>query len=107
MKTYALVTLPAQPERTDLKAIALICGLCNKEIKYFHDNGVVVLNPIIKERYGGAADVQVQLKAGEHNLNGGVGETISFDICPRCFEERLQRWLEQQGAEAKVEPWSS
>lgn len=107
MKTYELITVPVQPERTDLKAIALLCDLCNKQIKQFRPDGTVMLNPIMRERYGNAVEVQVQLKAGELNLDGGVGETTSFDICPRCFEEGLQPWLEAQGAEAKVEAWGS
>lgn len=102
-----MVTLPAQPERDVLRAIALHFDLCKKPIKAFFENGLTHLNPVMVERYGDAIEVRVSLKSGMRNLNGGVGQTSSFDICPRCFEERLQPWLTAQGAEVLVEDWHS
>lgn len=105
MKTYSEITIPPQPERVVLQAIALVCDLCSREIKQIGRTGVIILNPEIRAQYGNALEVQVSLRAGEENLDGGAGETTSFDLCPKCFEERLQPWLEQQGALPKVEPW--
>jgi hypothetical protein len=105
VKTYELVTVPPEPERLEMKAIAVVCDLCGFKIKQLRKDGSAILNPIMRERFGDAVEVSVSMKAGEHNLDGGIGQTISFDICPGCFEEQLQPWLEQQGAEPKVESW--
>lgn len=105
MKTYTEITILAQPERTVLEAISLNCDLCSREIKQFGKNGMTMLNPKFRERFGTAFDVRVELCAGEENLDGGAGETTRFDLCPECFEERLRPWLEQQGAVARVEAW--
>lgn len=105
MKAYELIKIPAQPTRTDLKAVAVICDLCSATIKYLYNNGVTRLNPQIVEHFGDATDVVIELKAGERYIDGGVGEITYFELCPGCFEDRLRPWLEQQGAEAKVESW--
>ena len=69
------------------------------------EDGVTKLEPGLVEVYGNAFAVTIEMKAGDHNLDGGSGETTSFDLCPRCFESRLQPWLESQGAEALIEDW--
>ncbi len=97
--------MPARPQQIVLEAIALHCDLCGSEIMQYHKNGSVILNPAFRKVYGTALDVQIKLRAGEKGLDGGVGETTSFDLCPTCFETKLRPWLEQQGAVAKVEPW--
>ncbi len=106
MKSYELVTIPPQPERLETRVIAIICDICQIEIQQLLADGTITLNPLLRDGYGNAFSVLIAMRAGENNLDGGVGETTTFDICPTCFDERLRVWLEGQGATARVEAWS-
>ena len=68
-----------------------VCDLCKMEIP---NEGRFVVD-----------EVTVQYKTGNSYPEGGSGETLSVDLCPRCFEERLIPWLESQGAKPETIEW--
>jgi len=43
-------------------------------------------------------DVEVSYESGSRYPDGNFTETISYDICPDCFKNKLMPWLESQGA---------
>ena len=49
------------------------------------------------------ADVAVELEEGKHYPDCRSTEVTTFDICPKCFKEKLIPWLKSQGAEPTVE----
>ena len=52
-----------------------------------------------------AEEVTVAHKTGTAYSDGGSGETVSVDMCGRCFDERLVPWLKSHGAEPRTEEW--
>lgn len=86
---------------------AIFCCLCGTAIYQPTPYGEPTLNPAIRQAYGSAARVQVSLIIGEDDSDIHAGETYSYDICPKCFEDKLKSWLAEQGAKEKVELWSS
>ena len=77
------------PKKEVEQVIAIQCDLCGKQ---YHPRN-----------WGGSLyDVkrtEVSYESGEVYPEGGSTELISYDICPKCFMEKLVPWLESQGAE--------
>jgi len=46
-------------------------------------------------------DVTVEFREGKVYPEGGHGTTLSVDICPDCFKEKLLLWLRGQGVVIK------
>ena len=72
---------------------SMTCDLCGLETK--------------RERNWGTDDdwdntldnTRVKYETGQSDRDGGgYSKTKSFDICPKCFEEKLIPWFESQGA---------
>lgn len=49
--------------------------------------------------------VCVYHKTGSSYPEGGHGEYFTFDICPRCFHEKLVAWFNEQGIKGRVQEW--
>lgn len=81
------------PATTREVIVATICDLCGKE--YSGDNW----DKGSYERHR----VDVSYEFGEVYPECGSTETIVYDICPKCFEEKLIPWLKSQGAEYRTE----
>ena len=78
-------------ERIETFVVKVTCDICHEEIRREH---------------GSAEEVTVEHKTGFSYPEGGSGETVLVDICPKCFDERLVPWLKSQGAEPRKEEWS-
>jgi hypothetical protein len=83
------------------------CGICGTALycKTLLDS--YVLNPVIRNEYGNAAKVRIELTVGENDSDIAAGQTMTYAICPKCFEHKLRPWLEIQGAKANVKLWTS
>jgi len=42
-------------------------------------------------------ETEVRIKTGSSYPEGGSGEDMHFDICPKCFMEKLIPWLKGMG----------
>ena len=85
MKT---IEVPASKKEVNDK---VICDVCMKEID---------------QNIGYDVDeVNVSHRTGSQYPEGGSGETISVDICGKCFDERLVLWLKSQGANPVTKDW--
>jgi hypothetical protein len=49
--------------------------------------------------------VTIQLKTGENYIETKHGKTLTIDMCPKCFLEKLIPWFESQGIEVREEIW--
>lgn len=101
MKTRKTVIVPAveaKPETTKEVEGPVRCDLCGRTAPS-HDH---------KPWAEGAYDVTepvMSLKTGHSYPEGGSGETLSFDVCPTCFEEKVIPWMASQGATPRTEDW--
>lgn len=50
-------------------------------------------------------EVNVEHRTGENYPEGGSGEQVEFDLCGKCFDEKLTPWLRTQGAEPRETEW--
>jgi hypothetical protein len=66
------------------------CDLCGEVIE--------------KKRYS-AEQVTVEYRTGSSFPECGWGNCVEVDMCPDCFKERLQPWLESQGCTLKNKEW--
>lgn len=77
------------PEKEVEVVVAVKCDLCSKEFR--------------TSNWGGSSfDIErtsVSYESGQVYPEGGSTELISYDICPKCFMNKLVPWLESQGAE--------
>ena len=90
----------------------------NKEVvqrSYDEDFVVSVTCDMCKKTYTGSkwengtfdvTDTEVVLKTGTMYPEGGSGEELEFDICPKCFKEVLIPTLKNLGASPQVTEWS-
>lgn len=87
MKHMKTIDVPATTREVVAK---VTCDLCATEItqKQFEVN-----------------EVEVSLKQGSNYPEGGSGDTTSFDLCSKCFAEKLIPWLRAQGAEPATKEW--
>lgn len=51
------------------------------------------------------SEIEVRHKTGTSYPEGGNGEEVEFDICGKCFDEKLVPWLKTQGAEPRKTDW--
>lgn len=49
--------------------------------------------------------VTLQLKTGHAYLETRHGKTLTIDMCPMCFLEKLVPWIESQGAKIREKDW--
>lgn len=79
--------------RTDRYLVEVTCDLCGVT------SGDSSAYP--GHNWGGRYELEetcVQYREGTNYPEGGSDTTISCDICPKCFTEKLVPWLEAQGA---------
>lgn len=51
-------------------------------------------------------EVTIRLKTGEAYIETRRGKTLTVDMCPKCFREKLIPWFESQGTKAREEKWN-
>lgn len=51
-------------------------------------------------------EVEIRHKKGSAYPEGSSGTRYTFDVCPKCFHEKLIPWMESQGAKAKATDYS-
>lgn len=92
MKTYETVT---QPAKTYEAVKEVTCDIC----------GDTTETNWKKDPYD-AVESTVELKTGYNLPEGGAGEKIEIDICPKCFQETLVPWVQSVGCgQPTVEEW--
>lgn len=68
------------------------CDLCGKEGTYgWEDSNYEVADSIVS--------VEVRCKEGDAYPDIGDGIEWKYDICPKCFKEKLIPWFESQGVD--------
>lgn len=79
------------------RIIAIVCDICKKEYKGINWE---------TDSYS-ALDTEVKLTTGSRYPEGGSGEDIEFDVCPKCFEEQLIPLLrEKYNATPSITEWN-
>ena len=48
-------------------------------------------------------ETEISFREGDSYPEGGNWITLRFDICPKCFKEKLIPWAKSQGAEVTEE----
>lgn len=91
MKNYRTVEVPAIPATTKEELVYIDCDICHETIK--HGNMFDV------------DEIKVEHKLGVCYPETSNGQTLSFDICEKCFNQKLIPWLESQGAKPTIEEW--
>ena len=81
------------PEKEISIVVATVCDLCNQ--KYHGENWG--RNLYVRE------DTNISYESGTVYPEGGTTETVIYDICPKCFKNKLMPWLESQGAAYRTE----
>jgi hypothetical protein len=90
MRVFRSITVPKQ--QRDIYDYT-VCDICKDESNEEWAPGF------------SAFESTVEISDGESFPEGGSGTSIKYDICPKCFKEKLIPWLESQGAETKVNEW--
>jgi hypothetical protein len=68
------------------------CDLC----------GDVTKNSWQKE-LGNLGEIEVRMLEGSGWQDGGSDtRELAFDVCPKCFTEKLMPWMKSQGAEPTI-----
>lgn len=65
------------------------CDLCGEEQKYDYRGWDANMYEY--------TEVKVQLSECSNFPEGGSKESLVYDICPKCFKEKLMAWFEEQG----------
>lgn len=81
-------------EREILTEYIKICDLCGFKVNF--DNETWISNP--------SELIETEIKLTEIKNPGEYSYRTfsSYDICHKCFKEKLMLWLENQGAKANV-----
>ena len=74
---------------------SITCDICKKTYKG---------SDWERENYS-ALETEVRMKTGSVYPEGGMGEEITFDICPTCFEAKLIPALKELGAQPTISDW--
>jgi hypothetical protein len=91
MKKYTKIEVPA---RITSKHTSTVCDLCGDETADSWRKGAF-----------DAGETTVEVVAGTRYPEGGSGTKIEYDICPKCFMDKLIPWLESQGAKTDIQEW--
>lgn len=51
------------------------------------------------------SEVTIEYRSGSSYPEGGSGTEQRFDVCPKCFKEKLVAWMESQGATITETEW--
>lgn len=91
VKTYKQQAVPAYDKMMFDK---LTCDLCGAKAhsEYQWDNGICDVS-----------ETTIKYRHGESWPEGGSDTTISVDICPSCFKNKLIPWLESQNVSIREE----
>ena len=92
MKHMKTVELPATKKEV---VDCITCDLCGEAIIRF----ARAPHPYSVDR------ATVEHNLGERYPEGGHGNLYEFDICGKCFQEKIIHWMKSQGAEPRVENW--
>lgn len=99
MRIYKKVMVPAREEE---RVSAVVCDICK------HSNHMASDNHCGGVEWGGTfdvAEVNISIKEGSQYPESGSGTLISFDVCPRCFQEKLVPYIVSLGGIPKEEDW--
>lgn len=80
-------------EHTFIESIT--CDICKKEFPG---------SAWARDAYS-ALETNVYMQTGGNYPDGGFGYLISFDICPKCFEDELVPALAGLGASPTITEW--
>jgi len=94
-----LVKKRMRPEREEEYIAELRCDICGRKAPKPGGD-----HPWKEEIYD-IHDVDVKLREGDQYPDSGSGEETSFDICPKCFKERLIPALFAMGAQPRKVDW--
>ena len=97
MQRKAKRTIPAREEEYVAEILCDICGT-SKEGGVWGDNWA---------RGYDINEVNISRRTGSQWPEGGNGEKIEFDICPRCMDEKVIPFLESIGAKPRKQDWES
>lgn len=90
MKHQKTIEVPAE---TKVVTDFITCDICHEKIK-----GAI-------SSYG-VNKVEIRYKYGNEYPEGGDGEEVEMDMCPKCFETRLVPWIQTFGGEPSRRKWS-
>ena len=82
------------PASTRELIVATVCDLCGERVG--GDDGW-------GEGLYDVEEVEISYETGSNYPDGRDTHKISYDICPDCFQNKLQPWLKSQGAEPREE----
>lgn len=94
-KHYREYEVPAQPAKTEKSLIGVTCDICKRtyesspcrEDTSWSGNHYEVIRTIIKS------------EKGDHDGgNYAHIEGVEYHACPGCFKNKLEPWLQEQGA---------
>jgi formate dehydrogenase assembly factor FdhD len=88
MKHMKIVEVPAKTEEV---IDFVTCDLCKMKIDQSNKYQI--------------NDVEVSHRTGHSCPDGGSGELVSFDICGKCFDEKIVPFLQLFGAEPTKSEW--
>jgi len=91
MKNFITKTVPEQviQEHEEKQFISLTCDLCGKEIKA---NGIFDMSK-----------TSVVIEEGvSYPEGGGNCERTEFDVCVKCFKNKVMPWFINRGAQPRV-----
>lgn len=87
MDHYKEEDVPATTRKVRVKTT---CDMCKKEIK--------------EDPYE-VDEVTIERRTGYSSRDGGSGKRIDVDMCGKCFDKKLLKWLKEQGVEIRVTDW--
>ena len=94
-----LIKKRTYPEHTKEYIAELRCYICGRKAPSPEN-----IYPWVKKMYS-MCEVEVRLREGTQYPEGGSGQDVSFDVCPKCFKEKLVPALFALGAQPHVMDW--
>lgn len=77
------------------KIVSITCDICGKNSKEWNSH----LNYYEKD------DVTISHRRGYQYPEGGSGEELDLDICPKCFEDKVLPFFKSLGVKADYKDW--
>jgi len=93
MRRYETKPVEIQQREVLVETICDLCGVVAKGSNWETSSYETAESEI---------EVKVRCKTGFDCPEGGNGDEIIVDICPKCFKEKLVPFLKSQGADIKT-----
>ena len=84
------------PERHVDQEIAVVCDICSAR----SDNEFA-------DKQWEVCEIDISYRCGFQYPDSGYGKTVTVDLCPACFMDKLIPWIKSKGGTPTEKEWEN